>query len=183
MSIKSYCGALGAAIATLLLAGTASASTQGSLGTSSTGSISIQASVPGRVRISGLDDVNFLNVDPAAGVSNAQDVCVWSNTSTRGYNITALGNGTGNAFTLASGALPTVPYSVRWNASAGQASGTLLGVNTQLIGQVSTATNSGCTSGPAGSASLIVSIDAAALDSMTANETYTGTLTLVVAPE
>ena len=97
------------AAASLLLAEPAMASTQGSFGATSTGSLTINASVPGRVRISGLGDVTFASVDPTIDATDAQDVCVWSNTSTRGYSITATGSGAAGAFTLASGALPAVP--------------------------------------------------------------------------
>ena len=89
----------------LLLGSPALAATQGSFGATSTGSLSIDASVPGRVRISGLSDVSFTNADPSVNATDAQDVCVWSNTSTRAYNITATGSGAPGAFTLASGVL------------------------------------------------------------------------------
>ena len=169
--------------ASMLLAEPAFASTQGSFGSTSTGSVTINASVPGRVRISGLSDVTFSSVDPSVDASNAQNVCVWSNTSTRGYTITATGSGTANAFTLSSGALPAVPYTVEWASSSGQTSGTSLTAATTLSGQTSTAINSDCSAGPAASASLVVSIGSATLQSMSAGVTYNGTLTLVVAPE
>jgi len=173
------------AVALLLLgsAGVAHASTQGSFGATSTGSVNINASVPGRVRISGLTDVDLTNVDPSVNASVAQDVCVWSNTATRGYQITATGSGAGNAFTLANGALPVVPYTVEWASSAGQTGGTALAAGTALTGQTSSATNSNCASGPVSSASLIVNIGATDLQAMPASTTFTGTLTLVVAPE
>lgn len=167
----------------LLLGSPALASTQGSFGATSTGSLTINASVPGRVRISGLSDVTFTNADPSVDASNAQNVCVWSNTSTRGYNITATGSGSGGAFTLASGALPPVPYAVEWAPSSGQTSGTSLTASTALTGQTSTATNSDCSAGPSASASLVVSIGSTTLQGMDAGVTYNGTLTLVVAPE
>ncbi|MCH8614864.1 hypothetical protein LZ016_01920 [Sphingomonas sp. SM33] len=162
--------------------GTAFAATQGTLGATSTGSISIGASIPNRVQISKLADVSFTNQDPSVNASNAQSVCVWSNTSTKGYNVTATGSGTANAFTLANGAL-TVPYSVEWAGSSGQSSGSALTAGTALTGLTSTATNMNCASGPATSASLIVKISSANLQTMQAATTYTGTLTLVVAPE
>jgi hypothetical protein len=81
------------------------AATQGSLGATSTGTISISASVPARARLSGLVDVAFTNVDPSTAASSAQSVCAWSNTATRGYKITASGSGAANAFTLANGSL------------------------------------------------------------------------------
>lgn len=174
---------LGAGVMAAALAhGTAFGATQGSLGATSTGSISINASVPNRVQISGLTDVSFLNQDPATPASNAQNVCVWSNTSTKGYNVTATGSGAASAFTLANGAA-TVPYAVEWAGSSGQASGTALATGSALTGLTSTATNATCSSGPGSSASLIVKMTAASLQGMQAAATYTGTLTLVVAPE
>lgn len=171
-----------ACIAALIAHGTAFAATQGSLGTTSTGSISIGASVPNRVQLSGLTDVSFANQDPATPAANAQSVCVWSNTSTKGYNVTASGSGAGSAFTLANGAL-NVPYSVEWAGSSGQSSGTALTSGSALTGLTSTATNATCSAGASSSASLIVRISSANLQGMQAATTYTGTLTLVVAPE
>ena len=175
--------AIAGVAASMVLAEAAFASTQGSFGATSTGSVTINASVPGRVRISGLSDVTFSNVDPSADADRAQNVCVWSNTSTRGYTITASGSGAANAFTLASGALPEVPYTVEWASSSGQTSGTSLTAGAALTGQTSSAINSDCSAGPAASASLVVSMASSTLQSMTAGVTYNGTLTLVVAPE
>ena len=175
-------GVLGCA-ALLLTSVDASAANQGSLGANSTGSVTIQASVPARVRISGLNDISFINADPAAEARNSQSVCVWSNTATRGYNITASGSGASGAFTLASATLPVVPYTVEWNTTTGQTSGTALTAGTALTGRTSTATSSNCSSGPSASASLVVAVSSTALQGMTAGATYNGTLTLVVAPE
>jgi hypothetical protein len=165
-----------------LAAGAAPAATPGTLGSTSTGSVSISASVPNRIQLTGLGDVAFTNQDPAVAAANAQSVCVWSNMSTRGYYVTASGSGTASAFTLASGA-STVPYSVEWAGSSGQTSGTALTAATALHGLTSTATSPTCSSGPAASASLIVRISTTNLQAMQAAATYTGTLTLVVAPE
>ena len=170
----------------LLLLGSvdaAHASTQGSFGATSTGSVNINASVPARVRISGLTDIDLTNSDPSVNALVAQNLCVWSNTATRGYRVTASGSGAANAFTLASGALPVVPYAVEWAATTGQTTGTALATGTALTGQTSSATNSSCASGPASSASLIVKIGAPDLQAMPASTNFTGTLTLVVAPE
>jgi hypothetical protein len=160
----------------------ADAATQGSLGSTSTGTLSVSVSVPNRVQLSGLTDVAFTNQDPSVAASSAQNVCVWSNTNIRGYNVNATGSGTAGAFTLANAAL-TVPYSVEWAGSSGSASGTALAAGTALTGLTSTATNASCSSGPSSTASLIVKIAAADLQSMQAATSYTGTLTLVVAPE
>ena len=183
MSNQFRCALIASVAASLLLTDPALASTQGSFGPTSTGSVTINASVPGRVRISGLSDVTFTNVDPSVDAIDAQSVCLWSNTSTRGYSITATGSGAGSAFTLSSGALPVVPYTVQWAPASGQTSGTSLTAGTTLTGQTSTAINSDCSAGPSASASLVVSVGSPTLQSMTAGVTYNGTLTLVVAPE
>ena len=175
--------AFAAASAALLLASPATAApSQGSFGATSTGSISINASVPGRVRISKLSDVTFANVDPSVDASNAQNVCVWSNTSTRGYSITATGSGSSSAFALSNGT-DAVPYTVGWAQSSGETTGSSLTAGAALTGQTSTATNLDCSAGPAASASLVVTIASSTLQSMAAGVDYTGTLTLVVAPE
>lgn len=169
-----------AAAAIALSTGTAHAANQGTLGATSTGDITITASVQARVRITGLADVSWTNQDPGTAATNAQDVCVWSNTSTKGYTVTARGDGASNAFTLANGAL-TVPYSVQWNASAGQTTGTALTTGSASGTLTSTAaTNQTCTAGK--SASLVVGISAADLGGMQAATSYSGVLTLVVSP-
>ena len=92
---------LSAAVMVAAIASTAAqAATPGTLGATSTGTVVITASVPARARISGLSDVGFVLQDPNTAASNAQNVCVWSNTSTKGYTVTATGSGATNAFTL-----------------------------------------------------------------------------------
>jgi hypothetical protein len=174
--------AAAAALCIVIAPGAAIAATQGSLGATSSGSVSISASVPNRARLTGLTDVAFTSVDPATAASDAQDVCVWSNTATKAYTITASGSGTGSAFTLANGAL-TVPYSVQWNASSGQTTGTALTAGTASASLVSAATSQNCASGVASSASLVVGIAATDLQTMEGTVSYAGTLTLLVTPQ
>lgn len=173
---------IGAISVAALASGAAQAATQGTLGATSTGSVVITASVPNRARITGLSDVAFLNQDPDIAASNAQNVCVWSNTATKGYTVTASGSGAANAFTLANGGL-TVPYAVQWNAASGQTSGTALATGTASAGLISTATQQTCASGPATTSSLVVGISTADLGGMQSGTNYTGTLTLVVTPQ
>lgn len=161
---------------------TAIAATDGSLGATSQGTVDITASVPSRVRLSKLTDVSLLNQDPGSDAVANQNVCVWSNTATSGYSITATGNGAGNAFTLASGT-NTVPYSVEWAGVSGQNSGSALATGVASTGYTSVATQQLCNAGPSASASLIVKITSADLSTMSAGQSYTGTLTLLVAPE
>lgn len=163
--------------------GAAAAPTQGTLGATSTGSITINASVPGRVRISGLSDVTLAPTDLSTPATDTQDVCVWSNTVGRKYNIKATGSGTGGAFELAAGA-STYPYTVAWNAAgAGQTTGTTLTANTALGSLSSAATSSDCAAGASKSATLLISVASTTLQTMTSGVNATGSLTLLVAPE
>ena len=169
---------LGAALAN----GATSAASQGSLGATSTGSIAISLSVAGRVQISGLSDVAFVAVSPDAAAISAQNVCVWSNTATKGYSVTASGSGAGDAFELASTS-QTASYSVAWNAAAGQTAGTPLRAGAQVSGMSSSATSADCRAGGAASSSLIVTVDPATLQAAQPDTPYTGTLNLLVTPE
>lgn len=174
-----------AALAILLAGGhatAANAATDGTLGATSEGSVDITASVPSLARISGLEDISLLNQDPLTAASAAQDVCVWSNTATRGYTVTASGSGAGNGFTLTNGSA-TVDYTVEWSAAIGATSGTALTAATASSGLVSGATHQTCAAGPAGSASLIVGISTTELSNMAAGANYTGTLTLLITPQ
>lgn len=173
---------IGAILASALGSSPAMAASQGSLGATSTGSVAISASVPNRARITGLTDVAFTNQDPSTAATNAQNVCVWSNTATKEYTITATGSGASSAFTLSNGTT-TVPYSVEWAASSGQTSGTALATGTASAALTSTATQQSCASGPAASASLVVGITTTNLGTMSAGSSYTGTLTLLVTPQ
>ena len=174
---------LGAALASALTAAPAYAANQGNLGATSSGNITISASVPSRARITGLADVAFTNQDPGTAASNAQNVCVWSNTATKGYTITATGDGGGvNAFTLSNGST-TVPYTIEWNSSSGQPSGTALSTGTASASLTTTATHQTCSSGVSSTSSLIVRIGTAELSTMSAGTSYTGVLTLVVTPQ
>jgi hypothetical protein len=135
-----------------------------------------------KVRISGLADVSFGTIgNLGADAVRSQSLCLYSNSSTNGYNVTATGGGPGGSFLLSSGGL-SLPYEVQWSSSAGQSSGIKLNPNVPLTGQVSAATQQACGSGPASSASLIVVLRSSALSSATAGA-YSGTLSLLVAPE
>ena len=135
-----------------------------------------------KVRVSDLSDIAFGTIDNlGADAVRSESLCLYANTDTNGYNVTATGTGPGGSFELTSGVQP-LPFEVAWSSSAGQVSGTRIVPNLPLAGQVSSAANQSCTSGPAATASLVVILRAAALSNATAG-TYTGTLTLVVAPE
>lgn len=144
------------------------------------------ASAADQVRISGLADLAFGTIaDLSADSVRTESICLYAKSPPADdYRITASGSGAGGAFLLSSGTA-TLPFDVQWSDSPGQASGAELLPNQPLTGQHS-ASGSGavddCSKGPATTASLIVILRSAALASASSG-TYTGTLTLLVAPE
>jgi len=162
------------------------AATQGTAGVTSTGSITVSATISSRVDVTGLSDITFADSDLGAVVNTSNqatktaNVCIWSNNSDKSYYITASGSGTSNAFTLANSTNPTVPYEVYWSATSGQTSGTQLTAGTKSSKLLSTATAPTCGGGT--TATLIVGIQGSDANSMLASTTYTGTLTLLVTP-
>jgi hypothetical protein len=140
------------------------------------------ASAADKIRITGLADVTYGTITNfAVDAVQAQDVCVFSNSSPERYRVTASGSGTGGSFLLSSGA-STLPYEVQWNDQDGRTSGTQLLANQALHNQSSDSSQRACNSGPESTASLIVILRASAITAASAG-TYSGTLTLLVAPE
>lgn len=171
---------------TLLLAPAAHAATQGVPGLTSSGTVTISATIASRVNIANLSDVTFTDSDlgPVVNTANqatkASNVCVWSNNADKSYYITASGSGTSGAFTLANGSNPVVPYQVYWNGASGQSTGTPLTAAVKSAKLTSTATTPTC--GGGSSATLVVGIQGTDANAMLASTAYTGTLTLLVAP-
>ncbi|HVF83064.1 MAG TPA: hypothetical protein VM913_02690 [Sphingomicrobium sp.] len=134
------------------------------------------------VRISGLRDIDFglianFNVDAV----RSQNLCAFSGRPNLGYNVRAFGTGPSGAFTLSNG-VDRLPYEVQWAGTSGQNIGLNLTANVVRTGLISSAAQQTCSNGPATTATLIILIRAAALQS-SAGGAYNGTLTLVVAPE
>jgi hypothetical protein len=135
-----------------------------------------------KVRISNLADVNFGSVtNLQSEARRSQSVCVYSNGAGNDYSVTATGSGVGGSFTLSNGP-HSLPFDAEWSSSAGQSTGTKLVSNVALAGQVSTAGNQSCSSGPTSSASLSVVLRAADLSTATEGS-YSGSLTLLIAAQ
>jgi hypothetical protein len=167
----------------VLPAVSANAATQGQLGATSTGSITINATIAGLVQITGLADLTFSGLNGGTDAQLTENVCVWSNTATKSYTIRATGNGATNAFTLASGTNAPLPYSVAWANSAAATTGTALTTGTTSGAFTSAAILPTCGANANPSAKLFVTIAATDQDTMVANAPYTGVLTLLVTPQ
>ncbi len=139
-----------------------------------------------QVRISGLSDVAFGTITNFASDDvSSQSVCVYSKSPPQNhYSVTANGSGSGGTFVLSS-ATGTLAYEVQWNATANETVGTQLLANQALTGQQAVAggpSADDCSKGPPTTASLIVILRSAAIIAASSGD-YTGTLTLLVAPE
>jgi hypothetical protein len=134
-----------------------------------------------KARLSGLADIAFGTINPAADQTSSENLCAFSNSNTGGYSVTASGSGSGGAFTLDSGA-DALPYEVRWAGAANQANGTALTAGGIVAGFTSAASQQTCNSGPPASATLTVIVRAAALGSVQAGS-FSGTLQITIAPE
>lgn len=175
-------------IATLYITGPfAHAATQGSVGATSTGTISISITKSFQADITDLSDMTYGSWNISNGaVTMTSNVCVYS--STGNYTVTATGSGALSIFTLASG-LNTVPYTVTWNSGGAGAignTGTLLAplIPSTTMNNASTS-SSNCSGGGASNdtARVIVGISLLAMETAVSSSTaYTGTLTLVITP-
>jgi hypothetical protein len=135
-------------------------------------------------RITGLADVNYGTINSFVDQSNSQNVCIYSAFRifgfpfVRDYSVTATGNGTGGAFTLASGPR-TLPYEVRWADAANQTTGTQLTAGSTVSGFGNASTSQTCTGGE--NASLIVTITGTSLATASAGS-YSGVLSITIVP-
>jgi hypothetical protein len=160
---------------------TSFAATQGSVGTTSTGTFDISINIAPKVKISNLADVNFGTYSGSGDTDNSQDICAYSNTG--GYQVTATGSGAANAFTITDGT-DTIDYTLKWNDETGTSGNAALTTGTPLTGQSSSAPDSGCNSGSNLSANVLVHIEEAELLASNPSATvYSGTVTLLVEPE
>ena len=110
----------------------------------------------------------------------SQNVCAYQPSSGNIYNVTATGSGSGGGFTLSSGA-NTINYEVQWSDTTGKTTGTALVTGVALNGQTTNATQSGCTSGPGNTASLITILRTAMIGTARSGS-YTGVLSIILAP-
>jgi hypothetical protein len=132
------------------------------------------------VQITHLSDLAFGTItNLGSDALLEEDVCVYSDSGR--YNVTATGTGSSGAFLLANGGR-TIAFEVQWSPSSGRQTGTKLTAKSPLTGLTTGATQAQCTSGPSTSASLIVILRSTALSGALPG-TYSGQLTLLIAPE
>ena len=105
---------------TLLFAVASYSATQGQLGTSSTGSLTIRLTIHPKIEISSLDDINIDVYNQDQAVNYNEPICIRS-TSRANYRILASGSGAGGRFILQGQSNnSTVPYDVSFENQIGQ---------------------------------------------------------------
>jgi hypothetical protein len=157
--------------------GLAVAATQGTLGASSSGTVTINSTKGAAVQISGLSDFTF----PPSATTPApieQTACVYSTTGA--YTVVATSShAAGGSFRLNNGA-SFINYEVNWYGVASGGTASSLSSGTQSGNQAGADTTSTSCGGGADSR-IGIAIDAVSFTAAPAG-TYSDTLTLLVAP-
>ncbi len=159
------------------------AATQGTIGATSTGSITISVTKTARARISNLNDMTLAAWEEANGtVQLTDDVCIYSTRPNGTYTIRADGSGPSNGYMLANGG-NLLPYTVTWNAGGvGALSNTGIGLTPHITSSPFTkasTTSPTCSDGD--NARIIVGISSQNM-STAVEGSYVGVLTLLVSP-
>jgi len=166
-----------AAVALISMSGSAFAATDGTVGSTSTGDLDINLVIPNLIQVSSMSDIDLGSWNGSGAKTGSDTICVYDN-SGGNYNATFTGNGSGSAFTLSDGS-HTIAYTVTYS-DGGIASAVTSG--TALTGQTG-ADQSSFTCATGGlNGTITVEVPQANMEAAAAN-TYSGTLTMVVAPE
>jgi len=165
--------ALGGVLAAVATGGFAA--TQGTTGFTSSGDLDISLTVNDEVKISNLVDINL---PPFGGtdVTGTSDACIYRNGG-GDYLITATGSGAANAFQLTDGT-NSVNYSVNYDDGTGSSS---LASGVALSRTNAAEDDDDCVTFGADNATIDVTVAAADASALPA-AVYSGTLTLLVAP-
>ena len=168
---------LAAALSVSAVGGVAFAASQGTLGSTSTGSSSLSATVTSLVLIDGVNDI-LLSAATANDDLEGNDpsICVYSNATDNLYEITASSTNGSGSFLLSDISSNTMAYTVKWTDADGTEVSLTEGAQTSSNLDGSATTD--CT----GAFSRVdVSVPAATWTTSPAGG-YSDTLTLVVAP-
>jgi hypothetical protein len=169
------------AVAALVFAvGPSLAATQGSLGSTSTGTAVISLSKGFNALINQIGDLALGSWSGTGDLTDNDDVCVGTTNVTGNYGVTVSGSGTANAFTITNGS-QTLAYNAFWNDVTGTTGRVSVTTGTLLTGQTGAGTTANC-NGTNTNANISVVIPEANLQAATAS-TFTGTLTLTISPE
>ncbi len=160
--------------------GAAHAANQGTLGTSSTGTVNISITIPGLVQITGLSDITLAPTALVAPVTGATSACIYSNTAGGSYSVTATSsNGSSGLFRVNNGS-NYIPYSAYWNNTSAATQTTALASGT-AVSPIAGGSTTSLTCGGTNNANFNISFSVAQIAGA-APLAYTDTVTLLIAP-
>lgn len=173
----------------LLLPLTAFSATQGTLGSSSTGTININISIGSVVQVTQLKDIT-LSYTPGVDVGDLTrvvDLCIYANNTAGSYKVTVsdANAATGNMRISTGGATPSyIPYTTQWFTNAtgtGSPAATLTsGTQTATFSGASTSSRT-CGNGTNNNAAIKLTFLEADLTAAKAGS-YTDVVTILVSP-
>ncbi|MCE2965236.1 MAG: hypothetical protein LW855_05530 [Alphaproteobacteria bacterium] len=157
------------------------AASQGVLGTTSTGTAEIRATVANLASISNLNDFIFPTWTGSGDLILTDNVCVYVNNRGGRYQLTASGNGR-SGFNLTDGAGNPLTYEAQWNTRAASGGESLRSGQTLRSRSNADTSSIDCSSGRNLNSALTITLREAALRAAPAGN-YAGVITLTVAPE
>jgi hypothetical protein len=143
--------------------------------------MSISIFIAPRILISSIQDLTPPDFTGSGDRVDNDDICVYTNSQSGAYRITATGDGSGGAFAVRDPQTGNLPYSLYWNDTSGTTGGVALQPGVALVNQTGADTSSQTCSG-SGNSNIRVVFQAATL---LANQpgTYSGNVALLVEPE
>ena len=165
----------------LLPTGPAQAARQGSLGSTSSGTISISVSVPPQARVSGVRDMEFADVESEVLQTRSRDICMSSNSLARSFRVSVVGSGSEGSLEVSNGP-HTLAYSVHWSWPEEPDPGSPSATGSPASSLVASPSQLRCRPGM-GLVRLTVAIDDPRPRLVDTPAPYTGTLTLLLSPE
>lgn len=133
-----------------------------------------------KVRVSGLQDVNFGTLPSSSDAISSQSLCVFVGTATSTYSVSAMGSGNGGAFSL-TGSGSDLSIDVMWSEVASQQSGDILVSSVPSRIYTSSASHQRCNRAPIATASLVIRARETEISRASAG-TYSGAITLIISP-
>lgn len=171
-------------IALITLTTDAFAASDGTVGSTSTGQSTITLTIPEYVIVRNMNDFALGSWNGTAAIDSNDDISIAGNDDqgTPTYQVTLSGSGAASAFTISRTAPavgPALAYTVAFNDQTGTAGGAAATATVAITGQtgIHTALDTVTTN-----ANIRVQISLAALQAAPRGS-YSGTLTIVVAPE
>ena len=156
------------------------AASDGSVGTTSTGTTVISATIPKLIRARSFADFNLGSYSGTGDVNANDDLNISTNygTSARTYTVRATGSGAASAFTITDGT-QTIAYNVYYNDATGTGGRVAMTTNVNLTAQTNASKPLSDTTLNANLSIEILQANLQAVDAAA----FTGTITLLFTPE